>query len=56
MTDDTQPIWKRILESARGDRPMKGYERVLFYLLVAYCGGEFLANTILPGARALTGG
>jgi hypothetical protein len=46
---------ERLLKSARGDRPMQGWERVLFYLMVLYCGGEFVADTFLPAAAAFVG-
>jgi len=61
MPDDTgeqdasSTLPQRLLESARGDRPMQGWERVLFYLMVLYCGGEFVAGVLFPTATALIG-
>jgi len=34
---------------------MAGWERVLFYLMVLYCGGEFVTGTLFPTASALIG-
>lgn len=53
--DGSKTLPQRLLKSARGDRPMAGWERVLFYLMVLYCGGEFVTGTLMPGARAVVG-
>jgi len=53
--DGSSTLPQRLLKSARGDRPMQGWERVLFYLMVLYCGGEFVADTFLPAAAAFVG-
>jgi hypothetical protein len=47
---EPDPLHLRLLESARGERPMQGWERILFYLLAIYCGGEFITAAVLPAA------
>jgi len=53
--DGASTLPQRLLASARGDRPMQGWERVLFYLMILYCGGEFVTETLFPTATALIG-
>jgi len=53
--DGSSTLPQRLLDSARGDRPMQGWERVLFYLMVLYCGSEFVTGTLFPTASTLIG-
>jgi hypothetical protein len=53
--DGSSTLPQRLLDSARGDRPMAGWERVLFYFMVLYCGSEFVTDTIVPTTRPAIG-